>query len=410
MVGSQKIIDRHDLRNYLLVILFATMGVLGYIIITGFIFESAMSALTLTIAYPIIATLTSVFFSTILFVRAKQYNVRGMRYMLIFGFSLFMFNLLQVFRWDVAHGDTPFKRPLGNEILNLADIFITIAIFSLYLHFESIENDRFHPIYGSLVALTIFPLMAINFVVILTQNEDLNLIIEYFLLPFSVAVIFIIIYGIRIILRIYLFTEQDVIKKGTMAMMISIIYMGIAFTTQTLTSDIINFGLFEAEIHQLWLFALATSMLSYAYIVNPYFLYSFPFNISEIIIYDHDGIPLWDYKFSETHDHKPLPIKSSALSAIGGLLKEVSGFSGSMTNIQFTDGSMLITVTARYTLCLITEKNSRLISWAFKGFSREMKPLIEKYMQKTLRYDFSEEDENEAKGLITKFFPFVTVV
>lgn len=401
---------RDDFKNYFLVVVFAILGIFGYVTITGFIFRDSMSTFTPTKSYPIIATLTSAMFTSVLFIRAKQNNVRGIRYLLIFGLSLLMFNFLQIFRWDVAHDYTPFKRPIGNEILNLADMFIAIAILSLYLHFESIENTKFHPLYASLVALTVFPIIAINLLVIITQNEDINSIIKYFLPWFSFSVIFIVIYGIRVILRIYLFTEQESIKRGTLAMMSSILYMAIAFSTQTLTSDSINFGFFEAEIHQLWLFALATSMLSYAYIVNPYFLYAFPFNISEVMVYDNDGIPLWDYQFSQTQSQRALPIKSGALTAIGGLLREVSGFSGFITNIQFTDGHLLITPMERYTLCLVTEKNSRLITWAFRGFSGEMSPLIDKYMQKSLRENFSKEDENEAKALITKYFPFTTVV
>jgi len=407
---SEKKFDRDDLLNYFLVIVFAILGIFSYVIVTGFIFRDYVSSLTLTKTYPIIATLTSVMFSSVLFIRAKQNNVRGIRYLLIFGFSLFMFNFLQIFRWEVAHDYTPFKRPIGNEILNFADMFIAIAILSLYLHFESIENNNFHPFYASLVALTVFPIIVINLLVILTQNDNINSIIKYFLPWFSFSVIFITIYGIRVILRIYLFTEQESIKRGTLAMMTSIIYMAISFSTQTLTSDLVNFGFFEAEIFQLWLFALATSMLSYAYIVNPYFLYAVPFNISEIMVYDHDGIPLWDYQFSQTQSQKPLPIKSGALTAIGGLLREVSGFSGFITNIQFTDGHLLITPMERYTLCLVTEKKSRLITWAFRGFSKEMDPLIVKYLQKTLRQDFSKEDEKEAKILIARYFPFTTVI
>ncbi|MFV2015244.1 MAG: hypothetical protein ACC656_07450 [Candidatus Heimdallarchaeota archaeon] len=405
-----RINSRDDFKNYFLVVVVAILGILGYVIITGYIFGDFISTLSFTKTYPIIATLTSVMFSGVLFIRAKQNNVRGIRYLLIFGLSLFMFNLLQIFQWDVAHDETPFKRPIGSEILNLADMFIAIAILSLYLHFESIENIKFHPIYASLVALTVFPIIVINLLVIITQNEDINSIIRYLLPWFSFSVIFIIIYRIRIILRIYLFTEQEVIRRGTLVMMTSVIYMGIAFSTQTLTSDVINFGFFEAEIFQLWLFALATSMLSYAYIVNPYFLYAFPFNISEIMVYDNDGIPLWDYQFSQTHSQGAFPIKSGALTAIGGLLREVSGFSGFITNIEFTDGHLLITPMEEYTLCLVTEKNSRLIAWAFRGFSHEMSPLIEKYMQKSMRENFSEEDENEAKALITKYFPFTSVV
>ncbi len=408
MGTSERSVKANDLRNYLLVIGLAILGIFSYVIITGYFFQDFMTSLTKSEIYPTLATLTTVLFSGVLFLRAKQNNVHGIRYLLIFGISLFMFNFLQIFRWDVAHDDTPFKRPLGNEILNLADMFLAFALLSLYLHFESIERIKLHPLYASLVGLSVFPIITVNLLVIITQNEDLNTVIKYFLPWFTISVIFIIIFGIRVILRIYLFTNQKAIRRGTLSMMTSIIYMGIAFSTQTLTSDFINFGLFEAEIHQLLLFAIATSMLSYAYIVNPYFLYAFPFTISEIMVYDTNGIPLWDYQFSQTSTQKPLPIKSSALNAIGGLLRELSGFSGVMTNIEFTDGILLITPMPNYALCLVAEKNSRFISWAFKGFSSEINPLIQKYLDKPMRQEFSREDIKLAKNLITKYFPFTS--
>ncbi|OLS22031.1 MAG: hypothetical protein HeimC2_30850 [Candidatus Heimdallarchaeota archaeon LC_2] len=409
MGNSERTLTGTDLRNYLLVILIVILGILGYIILTGYIFQDFMNSLTKSEIYPGIATSTTVLFSSVLFIRAKQNNVRGIRYLLIFGFSLFMFNLLQIFSWDVARVDTPFKRPIGNEILNLADMFLAFAVVSLYLHFESIESVKFHPVYASLVGLSVFPIVVVNLLVILTQNEDLNSTIEYFLPWFSISVIFIVINGIRVTLRIYLFTDNKAIRRGTLSMMTSIIYMAIAFSTQTLTSDNINFGLFEAEIHQLLLFAIATSMLSYAYIVNPYFLYAVPFTVSEIMVYDINGIPLWDYQFSKVHSQKPLPIKSSALNAIGALLREVSGFSGVMTNIGFTDGNLLIKHMDTYALCLVTEKNSRIITWAFQGFSREINPLIEKYLVKLMRQEFLNEDVIYARNLITKYFPFASV-
>jgi hypothetical protein len=406
---SEKSATRNDLRNYMLVILIAIFGILGYVILTGYLFRDFMISFTKSEIYPSIATLTTVIFSGVLFIRAKQNNVRGIRYLLIFGLSIFMFNLLQIFRWNVAHENTPFKRPLGNEILNIADMFICIAILALYLHFESIESEKLHPLYASLVGLSIFPILIVNLLVVFTQNDDLNSTIKYFLPWFSISVIFIIIFGIRVILRIYMFTDQKAVQRGTLSMMTSIIYMAIAFSSQTLTSDIIDFGLFEAEIFQLWLFAFATSMLSYSYIVNPYFLYAFPFTVSEIMVYDNDGIPPWDYQFSAISSEKPLPIKSSALNAIGGLLRELSGFTGVMTSIQFTDGILLITPMNRYAVCLVTEKNSRLITWAFKGLSRELNPVIEKYLAKTLREGFSKDDVAYSKNLIRKYFPFTSV-
>ena len=93
-----------------------------------------------------------------------------------------------------------------------------------------------------------FPIIAINLLVIITQNEDINSVFKYFLPWFSFSVIFITIYGIRVIFRIYLYTEQESIERGALTMMTSIIYMAIAFSTQDLTSDLVNFGFFEAEI------------------------------------------------------------------------------------------------------------------------------------------------------------------
>lgn len=408
MGNSERTLTGTDLRNYLLVILIAILGIFGYVIVTGYIFHDFMKPFTESEIYPAIATLTSVLFSAVLFVRAKQNNVRGIRYLLIFGLSLFMFNLLQTLSWDVAHDNTPFERPIGNEILNIADIFICIALLSIYLHFESIESVKLHPLYASLVALSIFPIVIVNILVVFTQNDELNSAMIFFLPWFSLSVIFIIIFGVRVTLRIYLFTDQKKVQRGTLSMMTSIIYMGLAFSTQNLTADTIDFGFFEAEIFQLWLFAFATSMLSYSYIVNPYFLYSLPFTVSEIMVYDTNGIPLWDYQFSQTTSQKPLPIKSSALNAIGGLLREVSGFGGMMTNIQFTDGILLIIPMDRYALCLVSEKNSRVVSWAFKGFSKEINPLIQKYLDKPLRQEFSNDDLAFAKSLITKYFPFTS--
>lgn len=248
-----------------------------------------------------------------------------------------------------------------------------------------------------------------NFLVLITQNEGLNDSIQYSLPWFSLGVIFTIIYDIRVMLRIYLLTEEQSVRRGTIVMMASLLYMAIAFSTQTITSDTINFGLFEAEIFQLLLFALATSMLSYAYIINPFFMYAVPFTVHEVLVYDVNGIPIWDYQFSHQFSDKEFTIKTSALNAIGGLLREISGFSGRLTSIQFTDGTLLINPMENFAVCLVTERSSRQISWAFQAFSQGLLPIAKSYIDGSIRKSFSEEDESKAKSMISKYFPFTTV-
>lgn len=402
-------ITTKDLRNYATAFILANLGFLAYVVITGYIFRDFMLTFIDTEIYPAFAALTSFLFTAILFIRAKQNNIRGIRFLLIFGISIAMFNFLQIFAWDVAFLYSPFKRPIDNQLLNFADMFIVIAILAIYLHFESLERDKFKTLNVMIIGITAFPLLIVNFLVMITQNEGLNESIKYYLPWFSLGVIFTIIYGIRVMLRIYLLSEEDSVKRGTIVMMASLLYMAIAFSTQTITSDTINFGLFEAEIFQLLLFALATSMLSYAYIINPFFMYAVPFTVHEVLVYDVNGIPIWDYQFSHQFSDKEFTIKSSALNAIGGLLREISGFSGQLTSIQFTDGTLLINPMENLAVCLVTERNSRQISWAFQAFSAELLPIANNYVDGLIRESFSEEDNQKAKSMISKYFPFTTV-
>ncbi len=150
-------------------------------------------------------------------------------------------------------------------------------------------------------------------------------------------------------------------------------------------------------------------MLSYAYIINPFFMYAVPFTVHEVLVYDVNGIPIWDYLFSYQFSDKEFTIKSSALNAIGSLLLEISGFSGQLISIQFTDGILLINPLENLAVCLVTERSSIPISWAFQVFSHGLLPIANNYPDGLIRESFSDKDNQKAKSMISKYFPFTTV-
>lgn len=70
----------------------------------------------------------------------------------------------------------------------------------------------------------------------------------------NLGLIYSIIYDIRVMLRIYLVTQEQSVKRGVILMMISLVYLTIAFSTQThfspsshfISSSSINFAILEA--------------------------------------------------------------------------------------------------------------------------------------------------------------------
>lgn len=395
---SSEILDKEDFINLIKAVVYSILGILLFISITGNIFHDQVVKIKFSLWYPILATFTATLFFIVLYIRAKTVDIRRLMYLLIFSFLLILFNLFQLLDWETAVNNPPFNRPLNHPLLNIADLFIPLLLLSLYFYFSSIAKRRIKPWILSLLGLSIFPMIILNILVIVGQDKSVNDTIFMLVPLLGIALIFIALYGLRIMTRIYFNTKDKKVKSGALVMMTSYLLLTLAFTTQILTGDSVNFGFFEAEIFQLLLFIIGTAMLSYTYIRNPHLLYPIPFDVYELMIYDSSGEPILYHSFaSNSGGNQQMELRSKGLHALGNILREISGFRGRVKGVQLTDGCLIIESNSEYSVCLITEVRSPQIIGATRNFFSEF----------TSKYtDNIEINKEEIIACIQRYFPY----
>ena len=248
-----------------------------------------------SVIYPIIATLITLIFTIVLLLRTKTKGIdfNQLRYIFLFSISMILFNFLQVFDWTTAFENTPFNRPMGHKTLNIADEFICLAAIFFYLHFEGLVSiyprmRRFVP-----MMLLFIPITVLNFLQILFPNENVNETISKLAILLAFGILFAVLLTIWALSRIYVIHAAKRTRFSAIIMGSSILNLGIAFASQKLIPDDINFQMFTANIYQLLLFAIAVSLLGVGYMFDPHLVYTNPFELQTVIVYDEAGLPIY---------------------------------------------------------------------------------------------------------------------
>ena len=390
-----------ELKYFSKLFFIAVGALLVFIILTGYIFYDFINQLLDTILYPLTAALVVLVGLVFLVYKTRDLNTWNIRYMFSAIFSLFMITFLQIFDWHTATSHTPFQRPIGHNILHLADFFIPIMILSVYLHFESISRATYNPTMMILLGLLIFPYLPLTILTIFFHNEQANVLLYDFLPFFSIATVIIVIFSIRVILRLYLSSVDRQIKRSSVLMIIGLFYLVFSFVTQIITPDTIDFGLFSANIFQLMILMLGAMLLTISYITHPIFLFASPYKIYSMIVYDAQGELIWSKNFeieSET-DPSIIQLEVDVMSTIQLLLKQVSGFSGNIRQIEFSQqGRVVIEQIGSYTFLIIT-----------KGVSRQFYVALSQFVNfQTKRINHSIKLTDEALDIgLRLYFPYV---
>lgn len=381
---------------------FASVGaLLVFIALTGYVFYDFINAFIGTIIYPLTAAFV-VFVGLIFLVHKTQdLNTWNIRYMIAAIFSLFMITFLQIFDWHTATTHTPFQRPIGHNILHLADFFIPIMILSVYFHFESISRATYNPTMMLLLGFLILPYLPLTILTIFFHNVEANTLLYDFLPFFSIATLIIVIFSIRVILRLYLSSVDRQIKRSSVLMIIGLFYLSFSFVTQIITPDIIDFGLFSANIFQLMILMLGVMFLTISYITHPIFLYASPYKIYSMIVYDERGDLIWSKNFEIESEADPsiIQLEVNVMSTIQLLLKQVSGFSGNIKQIEFfQQGRVVIEKIGSYTFLIITKGVSRQFHVALSQFVKLQLKTVQELTRLTT--------ESLESGL-SLYFPYV---
>lgn len=376
---------------------FAFLCILIFTILTGYILIDFMNGFAGTLWYPIISSLASLIFLIALFQRAKTININSVKYLLNVAFCLFIFNCLQLFHWEIAEVYPPFQRPLGYPMLNFGDLMIVIIALSLFYHFASIDMEYVRVRVMILLGLLTSPTIVLSLILIIYPNDNINKAIYQVLPLLALAVLGIVMYGVKVMVRIYFNSSDDTSRNGSLLMIISLFYMSIAFSTQIITDDLVDFIFFKAEIFQLLMLAIATGMLGYAYIKNPHFLFAIPFQVYELIIYDMEGTVIWSHNFDGKQSVN-LEERSKGLNTIAMVLREISGLNGYIKQIKLSDGDLIIRNHTFFSIALISELVSPQLSRAVTNFTNEFASI---YVHGT------RPEELELIHITRKYFPYL---
>ena len=406
----EKIVD-HEMHNpkrmVLMSVMVPTLGAFVVVFVTGGIFRDILFRFSSTIYYPSLGIFTSVSVFTILFWRTRHFNMQSKILLLLMSICLVLFNLINTFEWKTSQYYPPLQRPIGHPLLNLADSLLIMFIVITYFHFVSLRYRDFTPLPSSFVILLAAPGFLTTNLEIVFQDETsyahLQYAMGYFLPLLGIATIGVAIFVIHVSYKIYSSTTILQIRQGSFEIIGSVIFLSYAFVSQALTRDTFNFAGVEIRILQLLLFVIGTTLFTFVYAKRPIFTYALPIRLQEMIIYSAGGIPIWDICFTHPTENARTGLKTSALTAIGELVKDLSGFKGRIKELILEDGNLLLNHYQKYSFCIIADSISMQLRNSLIEFSNQLDDYLMK--KEDMNWGVMPDPEEFFVPLVTKFFP-----
>ncbi|RMG20869.1 MAG: hypothetical protein D6732_28325 [Methanobacteriota archaeon] len=389
-------------------LLVPTILIFLVILLTGGFLNDFFIAFGETIYYPALGLFASLSVFGILFLRTRHLRFRTKLNLLLMALFLVLFNLANTWFWGISSYNPPFKRPFGYPFLNFADGILVAVVIVLFFHLNSMRRFDINVPFSLFFVGMVTPALLITILEGIsgreTEYNQLKFVSGYFLPLIGIAGFGVAIYGIRIAYLILLNSSLDDVRKGSYGFTASFVFLSYALASQVLfVGDTIMIFRFRLRILQLILFVIGSSFLILVYAKYPIFAYALPYRIYELIVYSSAGSPIWSVSFISQSEDKREGLKVGALTAIGELIRDLSGFSGKLSEIQLDDGVLLLEQEKRFAACLIAEGVSFQLFRIFQEFSQEIFNLLQN--EASLKKGQIPEPANSFYPLIEKYFP-----
>ena len=294
-----------------------TIGSIGTVTLAWLLggpFGSIMKDIQGTWVYHFIPFIFSISLFGFLMYKAYVKNIRGLSFLgtavLLHGMAEF----LNIF--SSGEGEIFARFPdEGNAdyVAAFADLLFPIAVIFLYLHIELIDQLRPGIRHSIGIIGTAAPLIAGGALLIGVQFLDLgfnifdkiNDIVLIYLGLFALIILWIGIFGFRVMYQTLRHADSPDVSNGSLFVLIgfsslltNFIIFGADYSSGLRDSPLILGG-DEFIIHNTWLVTFALAIVLMAYILNPGFAYSLPFDVYQLLVINSEqGVTLFPTKFT----------------------------------------------------------------------------------------------------------------
>lgn len=370
-------------------------------------------------------------FSLFVFLIYKAYikNIRGLSFLgtavLLHGLAEF----LNMFSTGEGKGAIFDRFADGNSdyIAAVADLLFPIAVVFLYLHIELIDRLRPGILHSIGIIGTAAPLIIGGGMLIVVEflqsidrlNLDYNIfdeihrIVILYLGLFALVILWISIFGFRVMYKTMSHADSPEVSNGSLFVLIgfsslltNFILFATVYSSGLGDSPLIINGN-EFEIHNTWLVTFALAIVLLAYILNPGFAYSIPFDVYQLLVINSEqGVTLFSYinEFRTEGSLTHAALKSPAIIAIQNLVQEIAHAEGHIILIGMSDRVLIMKSKNQIVSVLICERNSYFINQGLEDFTNNFYSKFENHI---VNFVGNVDVFKDAKSLIHEYLPFM---
>ena len=418
--GSELFEYEHGIKVVYKAAIAIGIGVFGTILlawILGGPLGSIMSDIQDGAVYHLIPFLFSVSVFGVLMYKAAVKNIRGLEFL---SSAVLLHGLAELL--NVISPPDPSSALFNRSddfLAWIGDIMLPMAVFLVYLHVELIEKIRPGLLHGVGIIGTAAPLiiggLIIAFLTPLGRFDDLvaeiQKLVNVYLAIFALVILWISVFGLRVMYRTLKHADSPDVSNGSLLVLIgfaslltNFLLLGFEYSssqTSILFSD-------DFQVHNTWLLTFALIAILTAYITNPEFAYSVPFDVYQLLVINSEqGITLFSFinEFRQkggTMTHSAL--KSPAIVAIQNLVREIAYAEGHIILIGMSDRILIMKSRGLIVTVLIAEQNSYFIN---KGLEDFTKRFYEEFEEHIVNFMGNVSVFHDATKLIRAHLPFM---
>ncbi|MCE7734121.1 MAG: hypothetical protein GPJ54_04525 [Candidatus Heimdallarchaeota archaeon] len=400
-----------------------TIGFTGTVILAWLLggpFGSIMEDTQGTWIYHFIPFIFSISLFGFLIYKAYVQNVRGLSFL---GTAVLLHGLAEFLNIFSSGEGEIFDRFDGNGdyVAAVADLLFPIAVIFLYLHIELIDQLRPGIRHSIGIIGTAAPLIAGGALLIVveflglgnTVFEDVQQIVNIYLGLFALVILWISIFGFRVMYHTLRHADSPDVSNGSLFVLIgfsslltNFIIFGADYSSGLRDSPLILGG-DEFIIHNTWLVTFALAIVLMAYILNPGFAYSLPFDVYQLLVINSEqGVTLFSYinEFRTEGNLTHAALKSPAIVAIQNLVQEIAHAEGHIILIGMSDRVLIMKSKKQIVSVLICERNSYFINQGLDEFTNNFYELFESHI---VNFVGNVDVFKEAKFLVHEHLPFM---
>lgn len=402
-------VRRKDLFQLILSGIFLpSLLVLIIMVLTGGVFNDQFIRFGETIYYPSLGLLTSIVLVIILYYRTRHLNWKTKENLILMSSCLAIFNVLNTLNWEISSFNPPFKRPFGTPSLNFADGILISVILFIFYHLNGLRRKDLSTPLGLLFISFVAPAFLVTLLEGISSDQNAYSQLQFtsgYLIPLvGIAGFGVTFYGIRVSYFTYINSTLTEVRRGAIGLISGFIFLSYALASQVLfVGDTVMIFGFRVRILQLMLFVVGTSLIIYAYARYPIFTYALPFKNYELIIYSASGSPIWTVSFLHSEEDHREGLKASALTAIGELIRDLTGLKGNLQEVIMEDGVLVLSQHNGFAACLISERVSFQQVQIFNEFCKKIFEILTN--EPSLQFGQIPNPETTLFPLVSRFFP-----